>query len=417
MYRFTLLAWLACAVVAAGCSSNRASGDDESGTALCRDGFDNDDDGKIDCADEGCAAACSDGGLVTGDSRIFTNNDGGLPDEDGSSGGDSSPPKCDCDDGLSCTDDICDASGKCSNPIRSDYCVINGVCRTAGSKNGSQCQVCFPKQSQTSWTPIVGGCKIGNICYANGEKDSSGCNQCDPTSSVSTWTPVANPDCTISGKCYTSGEKDPTGCNLCDPATSSTAWTPTSFDCKIGNNCYANGDKHPSTSCGTVECDSSVTTSGWTIKGSECLIGSTCYPDKARNTTGCLQCIPTLSKTTWSPASYDCKIGNNCYVNGDSHPSPTCTSVQCDASSSTTDWTVTGNECLIGSTCYQAQNRDQTGCLACDPGQVQEQLVRCQLRLQDRHDLLSERRQAPPLELQHRRVRQSIQPEQLDRQG
>lgn len=354
---------------------------DEQGVDPCRDGLDNDGDGKFDCADEGCAvltlcsptaeqspAACQDGRDNDGDGAtdcadldcralVVCIPDGGRP-----------PPPCNCDDGIACTNDSCDPqTGICTTAVQAGRCLINRQCYTDGSKNAGQCQVCDAAANPVGWTNIVGGCTIGASCYRKGEKDPTGCLVCEPSRSATSWTPVANPECTVAGQCYAAGERDATGCEICDPAQSTTSLSPATTACTIGGLCFAEAAKHPSSTCSTVICNSSVSSATWTVTGDECLIGGTCYASGTRNPSGCGQCIPSQSKTAWTPATTACTIGAVCYANNDKHPSPTCTSVVCDSSRSTTAWSILGNECLITGVCRQSGDRTSNGCLVCAP--------------------------------------------------
>jgi hypothetical protein len=103
------------------------------------------------------------------------------------------------------------------------------------------------------------------------------------------------------------------------------------------------------------------------VKFAECLIGSICRQPGDKNAGGCEECNPILSTTDWSPAAYDCMISGSCYMNGDPHPSATCSALECNSASSTTDWTVTGNGCYIGGQCYQPNDPSPLGCENCNP--------------------------------------------------
>ncbi len=58
-----------------------------------------------------------------------------------------------CDDGLACTDDVCDGSGGCAFPVSSDWCLIDGSCLPGGSTHPTlDCTVCAPTVNPTGWT-------------------------------------------------------------------------------------------------------------------------------------------------------------------------------------------------------------------------------------------------------------------------
>ncbi len=59
-----------------------------------------------------------------------------------------------CDDGRSCTDDVCDGTGGCTYPIAAGTCLIDNTCWTTGQTNpGEPCQWCEPGTSQSAWSP------------------------------------------------------------------------------------------------------------------------------------------------------------------------------------------------------------------------------------------------------------------------
>ena len=80
----------------------------------------------------------------------------------------------DCSDSISCTDDLCDGSGGCSNPVKAGACNIAGTCWTVGqAAPGTPCKQCDPDVSQTAWTNQLIGtpCDDGDVCTS-----SSTCN-------------------------------------------------------------------------------------------------------------------------------------------------------------------------------------------------------------------------------------------------
>ena len=72
-----------------------------------------------------------------------------------------------CDDGLSCTTDVCEGGETCSNTIDGGFCVIDGACVAENTPNPSfPCQLCVPAVSTTNWT---GGDGTGGECYIAGQ--------------------------------------------------------------------------------------------------------------------------------------------------------------------------------------------------------------------------------------------------------
>lgn len=68
-----------------------------------------------------------------------------------------------CDDGLSCTDDVCDGRGGCSFPVASGRCFIEGTCHDAGTPHPTiPCRVCVEGRA---WSLLDGGpCDDGDEC-------------------------------------------------------------------------------------------------------------------------------------------------------------------------------------------------------------------------------------------------------------
>lgn len=74
-----------------------------------------------------------------------------------------------CSDGVSCTDDACNANGDCEGTVKSNYCLINGTCYVTGSgMPGVSCGSCDASRDQEDWSVDSGYCLIGNTCYTSG---------------------------------------------------------------------------------------------------------------------------------------------------------------------------------------------------------------------------------------------------------
>lgn len=167
-----------------------------------------------------------------------------------------------CNDGLYCTDDLCDGIGGCAgSKLQLGFCVVNALCYKHQQLHPhGACSRCDVGSSTTSWTPFTGGCVIDGSCYPPGFQPRP-CASCDTSKSTTAWT-IASGSCLIDNSCHKAGDKDAGGCSRCDPAKNATAWT--------------------------------------TIPN-QCDIDDTCYPDKYA--TGCLVCDVATSSTSWSPAS------------------------------------------------------------------------------------------------------------------
>ncbi len=72
-------------------------------------------------------------------------------------------------DGLSCTQDVCDAKGACTHPLV-EGCVIDGACVAAGfSSTVDECLACLPELATTQWTVRVGRPDCQGPCTSDEE--------------------------------------------------------------------------------------------------------------------------------------------------------------------------------------------------------------------------------------------------------
>ena len=79
------------------------------------------------------------------------------------------PDRCagvDCDDWLSCTQDLCTTSGECRSELLSGHCLIDGVCYDEGEADSAQsCRLCEPAVSVSAWGPVDPCCEaFGGPC-------------------------------------------------------------------------------------------------------------------------------------------------------------------------------------------------------------------------------------------------------------
>ena len=95
-----------------------------------------------------------------------------------------------CADAYGCTEDLCDGKGGClGNKLKSDWCLIGGVCYKDGMNDlAGTCNTCDVTKSQSAWTPITNSCQIDSKCYKPGDKHPLQCAECDPAASKSSWT-------------------------------------------------------------------------------------------------------------------------------------------------------------------------------------------------------------------------------------
>jgi len=171
----------------------------------------------------------------------------------------------DCsDDGISCTDAVCNGHLGCSHVIKEDNCLINNNCISEYVENpNSTCMQCDPTISQEMWSdkPENSSCDDGENCT---KADSCKSGVCTGTSyscddNLDCTTNVCNGSggcdyslkqdfCLISTECYTSGSIKPGDvCHTCSPSKSTSAWSEStsSTSCNDDNACtkndYCNG--------------------------------------------------------------------------------------------------------------------------------------------------------------------------------
>ncbi len=202
-----------------------------------------------------------------------------------------------CDDKRSCTlNDACDGAGTCmGTSIKSDHCLIVGLCIKDGTKHPSiKCHQCNAKISQTVWSPASKSCVIGGKCYNDGDTIPGGtCAICSSKTSSSSWTPVGD-NCLIGGKCYkkytqASGSK----CLACSPAVSKVAWT---GGCTIDGACHAAG-RYKNGGC---LCDPKKSTNSWTATATACVVDGLCIAGGAKENGGCGVCQASASKSSFT---------------------------------------------------------------------------------------------------------------------
>lgn len=210
----------------------------------------------------------------------------------------------DCNDGKTCTADLCDAAtGGCVQKVQAGKCLIEGECRASGEADPASngCQECNPSLAANAWSPKPGKCFIDGLCHPDGQANGGAwCATCDVKKSTSQWTLVADV-CMIEGVCVAAGEPDAAGCGTCDPKVSTTEWTPVAGKCLIGGVCYAAGESDPAMPDCTV-CEPTINKSAFILKSGFCQIDGQCVKSGATapGAFGCKTCQPAKAKDIWS---------------------------------------------------------------------------------------------------------------------
>jgi len=227
----------------------------------------------------------------------------------------------DCNDGISCTDNVCD-QGRCLYPISAGTCYISGGCYNNGYVT-SQCYQCNTSYSNTAWWIRTNyacndgnACSYNDLCRSNGSCSGTayGCGDgLSCTSDVCNGSggcsyPLIAGNCLIGGVCYARYAANPAnGCQECRDDWGGAYQTAWGYDnthaCNDGNACTYND-----------RCSSG----GCTGTGYSCDDGRACTTDTCNGAGGC-----TL---TVVPGS--CLIGGTCYSSGQLRPDNACQSCQ-----------------------------------------------------------------------------------------
>ncbi len=164
------------------------------GDPVCEDAVDNDCDGHMDMADDGCEGCaddsdCDDGNTCTKDicdaynECVYYDKDDGTPCDDGNvcthsdtcSQGQCMGTPIDCDDGNGCTYDSCDGNGNCQHDCYDDYqqhgCSADSVCVDCACKQS----VMIVLNSASNLTCNQVCASYGRVCRDIGT-DSAGTN-------------------------------------------------------------------------------------------------------------------------------------------------------------------------------------------------------------------------------------------------
>ena len=179
-----------------------------------------------------------------------------------------STPGAPCaDDGLGCSDDVCDANGNCTHPVKTAGTVCRasaGVCDVAETCNGSSlaCPSNGFQPSGSTCRPSAGDCDVAEACTGT----SASCPT-DAFKSSSTTCRASAGDCDVAENCSGTGAS----CPADSFKSSSTTCRASAGVCDVAENCNgtsatcpANGFASSSTTCraSTGECDVAETCTG-----------------------------------------------------------------------------------------------------------------------------------------------------------
>ncbi len=251
-----------------------------------------------------------------------------------------------CDDGLACTNDVCDPkTGECIHKLLIGQCAIDGACKKAGDNEPASngCAICDPGKDPNGWSAKPGMCAIGGECVKSGAVSPDGtCAVCDPAKSSTAWS-IKTGSCFIDAKCFQATTPNPANpsCEVCDPATSVSAWSGVTGKCAIEGKCYDSGATDPASPECSV-CDPAKNKAGFSLKGGFCLIEGTCAKAGTSPAGMACQVCDTKTPAAWSnkATGATCDDGSVC-TTGD----------KCDASGVCKGSTPVANCCVTDDDC------------------------------------------------------------------
>ncbi|MSQ82984.1 MAG: hypothetical protein EXR77_08730 [Myxococcales bacterium] len=183
---------------------------------------------------------------------------------------------CTADD-LPCTDNSC-AEGLCIAVVGSNWCVIDGQCRTANqSAAGQVCLSCQPGNSQSNWSPLTGSpCDDGNPCSSGDACQKGLC------------TPADAGTCDDSNPCTTDLCSTSTGCS--HVAVNGGNCSDDSF-CTVSDSCQAGKCVGKAVVCSASSADIAACKVASCEAKSGCVVVSTCPTSHACFAGKCLSTV------------------------------------------------------------------------------------------------------------------------------
>ena len=377
---------------------------------------------QICAADKPTAWSFAAAGTACDDQNALTAND--VCNNAGVCAG--TPVECtadsDCDDGLTCTTDTCNAANECEAAVMANYCLIGGTCYADNDADPANvCLICDSATAADAWTNaanttacddenagtiddvctdgvcagVVPDCLVNDDCNDDLTCTDDVCNdsnECENT--------LVADYCLIDGECYAEAAADPANiCLVCDIATATDAWTnaANTTACDDGNagtiddvctdgvcagvvpDCLVNDDCNDDLTCTDDVCNASNECEN-TLMADYCLIDGVCYANDAVNVGNtCLVCDSAEATDAWSNADDTtvCNDGDACTID-DACLSGMCTGTpkNCDDGVACTQDTcdqgtcqhdLMADTCLIADVCYNNGDVNTVNdCLACD---------------------------------------------------
>ncbi len=291
------------------------------------------------------------------------------------------------DDGLTCTDEVCDA-GVCTHPLLADNCLIDFTCHADGAANPEQsCQVCDAGAASGQWTLradgsgcddglwcTVGDSCLGGICRSVSNRDCSGVIEDALCQTAQCLEPSGGQ---TEGSCQAVNRADATPCNdgnlctLTDRCQSGACVGSNPVTCVALSQCHNVGECNPATGVCTNPKKIDDTPCN---DNNECTLEDICQNGACvgRNTVECVPMNACHYAGECDPASGECSDpvkpdGTGCNDNDLCTRSDTCQSGFCTGDDPVICSAV--NEChYVGAcnpstgVCSEPAKPDGTGC-------------------------------------------------------
>lgn len=234
-----------------------------------------------------------------------------------------------CDDGISCTSELCTA-GECIYELQFDACLVGGACSTEGGVNPENpCESCNTAVSQSAWTLVTCPDDSDDCTIENCNSTTGACESLvAPGANCDDGVPCTDSDlCDTAGACSGSAKDcddgNPCTTDSCETASGDCIHTITDgvacdAACVVGGVCTAAGV----CSGTTLDCDDSnpCTLDTCDVSGGSCLntpeVGKDCVADTDACTTDRCNSAGSCAAQTIIPdctlysTEFDCTAGD-----------------------------------------------------------------------------------------------------------
>ena len=334
----------------------------------------------------------------------------------GACSGTGTPNNAKCaDDGLACTNEVCQSDCTCSHRLKPGYCVIAGVCYTSGDTNPSNpCQYCDPSQNYFRWSNKPDGTSCGTQHCSDSSSHTTGDETAGITANYKHYAVCSSGNCVWSSENCDNYDDDYLVGVVCRQGDIYNQYK--DYECVpiFGNTCAWTGDYVYTLKEDCVDtCSDSdgktYTTAGTVTDKNLCSSGQTSCPADIVKTDECLSSTKLreyyCSGNNYAYEDYECtNLGSGytcsngrcvppdqCNSNADCNDNNPCTTDTCNnpaAPDSTCSYTnvVAGTSCGVCKACDgsgncvnrpNGYNDCGTGCQRCVSGSCQDYNPAC----------------------------------------